>query len=150
VKGLIEQVEDAAVVVESGLGNDHDLIRMYDAIDTLNARVRELKANVSKAAIAYLGDREIVNGDIRYYVGRKTTKKVAEPEQVGRALLERGGPDELFRFMSAGAFKASSLIAEHGETMPAEWFKIETKEELVVKRARVFAGGKDGEDVESE
>ncbi len=149
MKGLIEQVEDAAVIIESGMGNDHDLIRMYDAIDTLNARVRELKANVSNAAIAYLGTREIVNGDIRYYVGRKTTKKVVEPVLVGQRLLEKGGPDELFRFQTKTAYKASSVMEAHPD-MPREWFKIETKDELVVKRARVFAGGKDSEDVESE
>lgn len=146
---LIKSVEDAAVVVESGMGNDYDLIRMYDAIDTLNARVRELKANVSKAAIAYLGEREIVNGDIRYYVGRKTTKKVVEPELVGRRLLEHGGPDELFRFQTKSAYKASSVMEAHPD-MPREWFKVEVKDELVVKRARQLPGGKDSEDVESE
>jgi hypothetical protein len=147
---LVKSVEDAAVVVESGMANDYDLIRMYDALDTLAARVRELRKAVSKAAIDYLGDREIVNGDIRYYVGKQTTKKIVAVRDVAAFLLERGGLDELARNMTATAFKPATVIAEYADEMPPEWFRIEVKAELVVKRARQLPGGKDSEDVESE
>ena len=52
--------------------------------------------------------------------------------------------------MTATAFKPATVIAEYADEMPAEWFRIEVKDELVVKRARQLPGGKDSEDVESE
>lgn len=132
------------------MAEDADLIRAYDAIDTLRAKLKGLQDALAAAAIAHVGDREIVNGDIRYYVGHKTTKKIAAPKEVAAFLLEQGGVEELTRYMAAGAFKPASVMKDFGHVMPPEWFKVETKDELIVKRARILPGGKDSDDAESE
>jgi len=147
---LLSKAKDAIAVVESGMAEDADLIRAYDMIDTLRAKLKGFQEALATAAIAHLGDREFVNGDVRYYVGKKKTKKVVATGEVAAFLLERGGPDELVRYLASGAFKPGSLIKQYGSEMPAEWIKEDVKDELIVKRARVLPGGKDSDDAESE
>lgn len=147
---LVSKAQDAIAVVESGMAEDADLIRAYDAIDTLRARLKEFQEALATAAIAHIGEREVVNGDVRYYVGQKTTKKVVASKEVAAFLLEQGGVEELTRYMAAGAFKPASVMKDFGHVMPPEWFKVETKDELIVKRARVLPGGKDSDDAEFE
>lgn len=131
------------------MAEDADLIRAYDAIDTLRSKLKVLQDALAEAAIAHVGDREVVNGDVRYYVGKKRTKKIAAPKEVAAFLLEQGGVEEMTRYLAAGAFKPASVMKDYGHVMPPEWFKEEVKNELVVKRARML-GGKDNDDAESE
>ncbi len=147
---LIASARDAIAVIESGMADDADLIRAYDAIDTLRAELKKFSDALATAAIAHLGEREVVNGDVRYYVGKKRTKKIVKPQDVAAFLLEQGGVEEMTRYLAAGAFKPASVMKDYGHVMPPEWFKEEVKNELVVKRARMLPGGKDSDDAESE
>jgi hypothetical protein len=147
---LLAKAQDAIAVVESGMAEDADLIRAYDAIDTLRARLKEFQEALATAAIAHIGDREVVNGDIKYSTGYETVKKIVSPRDVILWILENEGVEGLLRFVVSNPLKVASVMREYGHVMPPEWFKVERKSKLIVKRARILPGGKDSDDAESE
>lgn len=132
------------------MAEDADLIRAYDAIDTLRARLKEFQESLATAAIAHIGEREIVNGDIKYSTGYETVKKIVSPRDAILWILENEGVEGLLRFVVSNPLKVASVMREYGHVMPPEWFKVERKSKLIVKRARVLPGGKDSDDAESE
>jgi hypothetical protein len=147
---LLAKAQDAIAVVESGMAEDADLIRAYDTIDTLRARLKEFQEALATAAIAHIGDREVVNGDIKYSTGYETVKKIVSPRDAILWILENEGVEGLLRFVVSNPLKVASVMREYGHVMPPEWFKVERKSKLIVKRARILPGGKDSDDAESE
>ncbi len=147
---LVASARDAIAVIESGMADDADLIRAYDAIDTLRAELKKYAEALEAAAIAHIGDRKIVNGDVEYRTGYDTVKKIVSVRDAILWILENEGVEGLLRFVTANPLKVASVMREYGHVMPPEWFHVERKSKLVVKRARMLPGGKDSEDAESE
>jgi ABC-type glycerol-3-phosphate transport system substrate-binding protein len=122
--------------VESGEATSEQVLAAMDFVVTLAFVTNELKKRMEEAAIKWIqANGDLVDGDIRYYVGPNKSTKCLDLPGTLRALLEVSGGDldAVVEVLSSGAFKpakAKEVLGERADGL------FETKETTDLKTGK--------------
>ena len=115
---LITTVREAyAVLYDPGPTRD-DVLKALDLSARLREVARELTEQVEAGAIAWVqAHGEIIDGDVRYYVGANKSVKCRDVKGTLGAVLEvtGGDLDAVIECLSSGAFKPAKTKALLGK-----------------------------------
>lgn len=115
----IEKCESSIDLVEQGLASNTEVMQALSFVQKLGEVYRALRYRFDQAAICHIEKHgEIEDGEKRYYVGTKTTKKCLSVPETVRTILETQGPDALVRVLSTSCFKDAAAMKLLGDDAP--------------------------------
>jgi hypothetical protein len=133
---LVKQCKANIDTVEAGEATPHQVLEAMEFVVTLAFVTNELKKRMEEAAIKWIqANGDLVDGEIRYYVGPNKSTKCLDLPGTLRALLEVSGGDldAVVEVLSSGAFKpgkAREVLGERADGL------FETKETTDLKTGK--------------
>jgi hypothetical protein len=133
---MVATCKENIETVESGEATSEQVLAALDYVVTLAFVTNELKKRMEEAAIKWIqANGDLVDGDIRYYVGPNKSTKCLDLPGTLRALLEVSGGDldAVVEVLSSGAFKPAKAREVLGERADGLF---ETKETTDLKTGK--------------
>lgn len=127
---------DAIESITNGTATSEQVLAAMNYTGLVKEAARDLSERMEAATIAWIGKNgDLVDGDIRYYVGPNKSTKCLDLPGTLRALLEVSGGDldAVVEVLSSGAFKpgkAKEVLGEKADGL------FETKETTDLKTGK--------------
>jgi hypothetical protein len=115
---LLQRCDDSLGVIETGLATREEVLSAQVFVKKLGEIQRAIKARLDAAMIAWINEHgEIIDGEMRYYVGSATTRKCVDVPKAFRACIEASGGDldAVLVVLSSGAFKGAAACKLLGD-----------------------------------
>jgi hypothetical protein len=122
--------------IKDGTAASEQVLAAMNCVAAFKEAARDLSERMEAATIAWIGHNgDLVDGDIRYYVGPNKSTKCLDLPGTLRALLEVSGGDldAVVEVLSSGAFKpakAKEVLGERADGL------FETKETTDLKTGK--------------
>jgi hypothetical protein len=137
---MMERVKALSEQAQKDTATHDEVLEALDAAEELLRRAKLIKAEIEKAAVKWIKQnrRDLVCGDIRYYVGRSKSVKVRDHADVVRAVLAArdGDMDCIGEYLSSDAWKQGSVRELVGDDRHKLLFEVVFKDDLETGNAK--------------